>query len=93
MFIPTNAALEEYKNGNEVNQMLLDYLITPHFIQSADIKGKRKIQTLGQKFILFENVDGKIKVDGVQILSESPLYRNGKFFLLDEGCRSKAQSL
>lgn len=84
LFIPTNAALEDYKNGNEVNQRLLNYLITPHFVQSENIKGKRKIQTLGHKFILFENIDRNLKIDGVQIISESPLYRNGKFFIIDE---------
>lgn len=84
LFIPTNAALEDYKNGTEVNQLLLDYLITPHFIQSENIDGTRKIQTLGNKFLLFENKGGELKVDGVPIASESPLYRNGKFYIIDE---------
>jgi len=84
LFIPTNDALAAFKNENEVNQMLLSYLITPHFVQSENIKGKRKIQTLGQKFALFENTGGFMKIDDVPIVSESPLYRNGKFFIIDD---------
>lgn len=84
LFVPTNAALEEYKSGNEVSRRLLDYLITPHFVQSENINGKRKIQTLGNKFILFENMGNLLRIDGVQIIQESPLYRNGKFYIIDE---------
>jgi len=62
----------------------LDYLITPHFIQSENIKEKRKVQTLGQKFMLFDNIDRILTIDGVEIISESPLYKNGKFFIIDE---------
>jgi hypothetical protein len=84
LFVPTNAAMEEYKSGNEVDRMLLDYLITPHFVQSENIKGTRKIQTLGKKFILFENANNSIRIDGVEIILESPLYRNGKFYIIDK---------
>ena len=45
LFIPTNQALTAFKAENEVDVMLLNYLITPHFVQSRGIKEKRRIQT------------------------------------------------
>jgi hypothetical protein len=89
LFVPTNAALEAYKSGDEVDRMLLDYLITPHFVQSESIRGKRKIQTLGNKFILFENLGNILRVDEAQVVMESPLYRNGKFYIIDEVAAAK----
>jgi len=89
LFVPTNAALEAYKSNNEVDRMLLDYLITPHFVQSESIKSKRKVQTLGNKFILFENLNNVLKVDETQIIMESPLYRNGKYYIIDEVAAAK----
>ncbi|TNF44641.1 MAG: hypothetical protein EP310_02915, partial [Bacteroidetes bacterium] len=84
LFIPTNQALAAFKAENEVDAMLLSYLITPHFVQSRGIKEKRKIQTLGDKFALFENESGILKLDGVILDKESPLYKNGKYFIMDE---------
>jgi len=84
LFIPTNQALAAFKAENEVDIMLLNYLITPNFVQSRGIKEKRKIQTLGDKFALFEHESGTIKLDGVELTKESPLYKNGKYFIMDE---------
>jgi hypothetical protein len=83
LFIPSNQALAAFKAENEVDEMLLNYLITPHYVQSRGIKGKRKIQTLGDKFALFDYENGTLKFDGVVLALESPLYRNGKYFIMD----------
>jgi hypothetical protein len=53
-------------------------------IQSGNIEGKRKIQTLGEKFALFENYSNATMLDGVPVKFESPLYLNGKYFILDQ---------
>lgn len=84
LFIPTNQALAAFKAENEIDVMLLNYLITPNFVQSRGIGEKRKIQTLGDKFALFENKIGTIKLDGVVVAKESALYKNGKYFIMDE---------
>lgn len=84
LFIPTNDALAAYKSEHQVDRMLLNYLITPHFVQSMGIKEKRKIQTLGEKFTLFEIEGENMKLDGVQLVKESPLYKNGKYFIMNE---------
>jgi hypothetical protein len=84
LFVPTNEALDYFRSENEIDKLLIDYLITPHFVKSVDIKDKRKIQTLGEKFALFSRNGNKIHFDGVPILKESPLYRNGKYFIMEE---------
>lgn len=89
LFVPTNDALEEFKSEQEVDKLLLDYLITPHYIQSEDIRGKRKIQTLGNKFILFENLGNLLQIDGIQVVMESPLYRNGRYYIIDKVAAAK----
>ena len=89
LFIPTNEALALYKNENEIDEILLNYLITPHFVQSRGIKEKRKIQTLGEKFSLFETEGGNVKLDGILLLKESPLFKNGKYFIMGEVAHAK----
>jgi uncharacterized surface protein with fasciclin (FAS1) repeats len=84
LFIPTNQALAAFKSENIVDVMLLNYLISPHFVQSMGIREKRKIQTLGNKFALFENQSGTLKLDGVVLKKESPLFKNGKYFIMNE---------
>ena len=65
IFVPTNAALDVYKSENNVERSLVDYLLTPHFSQSGDVVGKRYIQTLSEKFALFEKNGSELKMDGI----------------------------
>ena len=44
VFAPTNDAMSSYKMENVIDTMLLNYLVTSHFVQSVSIQGKRKIQ-------------------------------------------------
>lgn len=83
IFAPDNTALAKMKAG-EMNVRTLNYLISRHFIVAADIKGKRKLQTLEEKFSTFENVGGKSTYDDIPLNFESPLYLNGKFFILSQ---------
>jgi hypothetical protein len=83
LFIPTNAAFESFTDTT-INASVLDYHISAHFIQSVNVYGKRKIQTLAEKFALFErNQDGSF-FDAIPLEFESPLYRNGKYFILGQ---------
>ena len=84
LFVPTNSALTQYKTGNSINQSLIDYHISSHFIQSGNIVGKRHIQTLAKKFAMFEKYGDDFKLDGIPVKKESPLYKNGKYFVLDQ---------
>ena len=84
MFIPTDGAYASFLDTGTVTRVLLDYQISLHVIQSMNISGKQKIQTLGEKFALFEKAGNGTTFDGVDLTFESPLYRNGKYYLLEE---------
>ena len=84
IFVPTNAALAEYLAANQIDTMQIKYLIAPNFVQSEDIGVKRNVQTLGKKFALLENNGGVLLLDGIALEKESPLYRNGKYFVMNE---------
>jgi len=84
LFIPSNQTFQEYLDTASMSSSLLDYQFSLHFIQSRNVNGKRKIQTLAEKFALFENSNGEISFDNVPINFESPLYRNGKYFIMNK---------
>ena len=84
LFIPTNEALARYKNENSIDKDFINYHISSHFIQSGNIVGTRQFQTYSKKFALFERSGTGLKLDGISIISESPLYKNGKFFIIDQ---------
>jgi hypothetical protein len=83
-FIPTNQALSQYAAGNTITKAFIDYHISKNFILSASITGKRRLQTLALKLALFERVGSNSTYDGIPLKFESPLYRNGKFYKMDQ---------
>ena len=83
LFIPTNDAFNSLLDTGNVTRSVLDYHISIHFIQSMNITGKKKIQTFSEKFALFERISNSIYLDGIELVFESPLYRNGKYFIMD----------
>ena len=70
IFAPTNDAIAEYTSTNSITDVLLAYHIAPHFIQSGNIEGKRKVQTLTEKFALFEKYGKTVMIDGINADSE-----------------------
>jgi hypothetical protein len=82
IFAPTNEAFTLFLQSDTVTKQILDYHISSYFIQSGDIQGKRKIQTLAEKFALFVNDNTGILLDDIPLDFESPLYRNGKYFVM-----------
>ena len=84
IFVPTNAAVSNYEGVNEFGNVVLSYHFSSHFINISSIQGKRQIQTLTEKFALFERNGNQVMIDGINVLTESPLYRNGKFFTMGE---------
>jgi len=87
VFIPTNEALAQYKSENTIDSIgknLVNYHISSHFIQSGSINGVRQFQTYSKKFALFERFGTSMKLDGIEIQSESPLYIDGKFFVITQ---------
>jgi uncharacterized surface protein with fasciclin (FAS1) repeats len=84
LFIPTNDAFSRLLDTGTVSTSMMDYHISLHYIQSMNVTGKSKIQTLGEKFALFEKTGSGIYLDEIDLEFESPLYRNGKYFTMDE---------
>lgn len=84
LFIPNNGAFAQFKDSAGTTKSLLNYNISEFFIQSENIDGLRKIQTLGEKFALFNKSTDGTFLDGVPLKFESPLYLNGKYFIMDE---------
>jgi len=84
LFAPSNEAMQEFLNGNEIDTTLLRYHISKHFIQLENINGKRKIETFSSKFALLERSENISKLDGIAIDFESPLYENGRYFIIDK---------
>jgi len=82
IFAPTNAAVQEYTGVQEFTNVILAYHFCQHFINVSNIQGKRQIQTLTEKFALFERIGNKVTIDEIEVMAESPLYRNGKFFTM-----------
>lgn len=84
LFVPDNSALAKLEQTQVSDTTLLNYHISRHYIQPVDVQGKRKLQTLAEKYSTFENVNGKPTFDGIAMTYESPLYINGKFFIMDQ---------
>ncbi len=83
LFIPDNDAFNLLLDTGTVTHSILDYHISLHFIQSMNIQGKRKIQTMGEKYALFEKSGNESLLDQIPLAFESPLYLNGKYFIMD----------
>ncbi|MFA5329707.1 MAG: fasciclin domain-containing protein [Prolixibacteraceae bacterium] len=84
LFVPDNSAFDKINQFQQLDSTNLNYLISRHFIQPIDIQGKRKLQTLEEKYSTFENIGGTPTYDGIVLNFESPLYLNGKFFVMSE---------
>lgn len=84
LFVPDNSAFDKFAESQVNDTTMLNYHISRHFILPIDIQGKSKLQTRNDKYSTFEHVNGKSFYDGVVLNFESPLYLNGKFFIMNE---------
>jgi hypothetical protein len=84
LFIPDNNAMTALTDTGTVTASMLDYHISLHFIQSRNVQGLKRIQTLAEKFAFFENTGSELYFDEITIQVESPLYLNGKYFVIDQ---------
>lgn len=84
IFAPTNEAVSTFKGTKDFNNVTLGYHICSHFINVSSIQGKRQVQTLTEKFALFERNGSEVTIDEIEVAAESPLYKNGKFFTMSQ---------
>jgi hypothetical protein len=84
LFIPDNSALDLLVKSKAIDDTtILNYHICKNFIKPIDIQGKIKLQTKVGKYATLENIDRKSFYDGIALNYESPLYLNGKFYIMD----------
>ena len=81
---PNNDAIAGFQGGGSFDKTTLAYHFCSHFISTSSIQGKRQVQTLTEKFALFERNGNEVFIDGVKAVDESPLYENGKFFTMGQ---------
>jgi hypothetical protein len=85
LFIPANEAINAYEDQfGDLTSDILKYHITNQFIQSRAINGKKPILTMLEKFSLFENSSQNLTYDQIEIVEESPLFRNGKYYIMSD---------
>ncbi len=84
IFAPDNTAFDNYINSQVEDTTLLNYLISRFLLHPVDVEWKHKLQTLGNKFSTFGNNGGQPLFDGIPMTYESPIYINGKFFIIDQ---------
>jgi hypothetical protein len=84
IFAPNNQAMQQFAGGGLPDTSIIKYHIADYFIQSNLITGKQKIQTLNKKYAFFEKSGNVSKLDDIVLNFESPLYRNGKYFVMDQ---------
>ncbi len=90
LFAPTNEAFAQFTaNGDSITEGLMAYLVSKYFIQTASIEGKRKIQTFSEKFALFDYRPEGSFLDDIPLKFESPAYKNGKYFIIEQVARPK----
>lgn len=80
---PTNDAIAEYQGLDAFNETTLAYHFCSHFVNTSNINGKRQIQTLTEKFALYEKKGSEVFIDGEKVSEESPLYKNGRIFTMN----------
>ena len=83
VFAPTNYAFDQLTQSDSITAGYIAYHISNFFIQSGNIKGKRKIETLNKKFALFDNSGDAAKLDDIILDYESPLFLNGKYYKMN----------
>jgi hypothetical protein len=89
LFAPSNDAIDNYQSQDIFNEVLLKYHFCIHFINPSAIIGKRQVQTLTKKFSLFDRDGSVITIDGIETTFQSPLYLNGRYFIINEVAKPK----
>lgn len=84
VFAPSNESFETINFSVIDTSILLSYHIVSHFIQSESIDQSRQVMTLSKKYAIITNNGTAFSIDGVPVSFESPLYRNGKYFVVDK---------
>lgn len=91
LFVPDNAAMDNYQVIDSVvsREDMLKYHISRHYIQTNYIQGTKKLQTMLKKYALYQREGSTTLYDGIEVTFESPLYENGKYYILNQVAEPK----
>jgi len=84
LFIPNNNAFYDFGGTDEMINNLLGYHIARTVFIPSNINGSRKLETLTEKYVLLTEDNDGIYMDGVPVSRNSPLYKDGIFYELDQ---------
>lgn len=84
LFVPNNDAFSNIPDTTDINSLLLNHLISPNLFSLRNIEELTKLQTLSGKFALIEKVDTSFYFDAAKIISQSPVYLDGRYYEVEE---------
>lgn len=84
LFIPNNDVFSSIPDSIEINEFVMDYLISPNVFSMRNLSGPKKLQTLGGKFALLEKVEEKFYFDEIEIIYSSPMLLNGRYYEVNQ---------
>ncbi|MFC2079998.1 fasciclin domain-containing protein [Bacteroidota bacterium] len=84
LFIPPNTAFENVPDSIQIDKFILSHLISPTIINLRNIADHKKLQTIVGKFALIEKVDEEYFFDEIKITDTSPLFLNGRYYVVNE---------
>lgn len=83
-FIPNNEAFADFNTDTTDLETLMKYHVIQTVVNIRNIGEGRKMETSGGKYTLLENEGEASFIDGVDITYASPLFLNGRYYIIDE---------
>lgn len=83
LFVPNNDAFSNISD-TAINSLLMNHLISSNLLSLRNIKSLTKLQTLSGKFAVIEKIDTSFYFDAVKIISQSPVYLDGRYYEVEE---------
>lgn len=83
LFVPTNEAMNEFLAGDTTGlKETMTYHIIPtyYMIRNVGNNQHQRLITFGGKFALIQNLNQSYYIDGIEILSSSPMFLDGKYY-------------
>lgn len=84
LFVPPNEAFTDFEQDSVELLQMLSYHISPTIILPASFQNERKLETYTDKFAQLEKTASMMYFDGIAILNQSMLYRDGIIYEIEQ---------
>jgi len=84
VFVPDNEAFANLSSDTLDLETLLDYHFLETVVNLQNIDRSKKMETRTGKYALLENSGEKLFIDGIPVNASSPLFLNGRYYVIDE---------